>query len=113
MEEATPWDELLEADAQQKPKFYQLENGSKQGQVIRPSLNSPPQPAPQRLSATRETIEGPRQARSLSIESRSSASVSPERSIKDLKEKDSAKDTEGDVSSLRKRLTAVMKNTVT
>lgn len=113
MEEETPWDELLEADTQRKPKYYQLENGPKQGQSIEPNLNSPPQAASQRLPAAREATEGPRQARSLSIESRSSASVSPERSIKDLKEKGPTKDTEGDVSSFRKRLTAVMKNAAT
>jgi len=110
VEEETPWDELLEADAQQKPKYYQLEDVPNQGQSVGPNLNSPPRPASQQIPAARGTTEGPRQGRSLSIESLSSDSVSPERPIKDPKEKDSVKDTEGDVSSLRKRLTAVMKN---
>jgi len=110
VEEETPWDELTEGDAQQTPKYYQLEGDPKQGQPIGSNLNSPPNSAPQQLPVTRGPNEGPRQARSLSIESRSTASESPERSVKDAKEKDSAKDTEGDVSSLRRRLTAVMKN---
>lgn len=94
---------------QQTPKYYQLEDSPKQGPDANSSLHS----APQQLPIARGVNEGPRQARSLSIESRSTASESPERSVKDTKEKDSTKDTEGDVSSLRKRLTAVMKNAAT
>lgn len=113
MEEETPWDELTEGDAQQTPKYYQLEDSPKQVQSIGYNVNSPPHSAPQQLPTARLANQGPRQARSLSIESRSTASESPERSVKDVKEKDSTKDTEGDLSSLRKRLTAVVKNAAT
>jgi len=113
MEEETPWDELTEGDAQQTPKYYQLEDGPNQVHSIGPNVDSPPHSAPQHLPVARGANEGPRQARSLSIESRSTASESPERSVKDANEKGSTKDTEGDLSSLRKRLTAVMKNAAT
>jgi hypothetical protein len=112
VEEETAWDELTEGDAQQTPKYYQLEDDPKQGKSVGSNVDSPPHSS-QQLPVTRGVNEGPRQARSLSIESRSTASESPERSVKDTKEKDSTKDTEGDVSSLRKRLTAVMKSAAT
>ena len=110
MEEETPWDELTEGDAQQTLKYYQLEDGPKQVQSIGPNVDSPPHSAPQQLPVAQVANEGPRQGRSLSIESGSTASESPERSVMDAKGKGSTKDTEGDLSSLRKRLTAVMKN---
>jgi len=113
VEEETPWDELTEGDVQQTPKYYQLEDSPRQVQSVGSNVDSPPHSASQQPSLTRGVNEGPRQSRSLSIESRSTASESPERSVKDTKEKSPTKDTEGDVSSLRKRLTAVMKNAAT
>jgi hypothetical protein len=113
VEEETPWDELMEADSQQTPKYYQHAEGSRQGQSIGFNPNLLPLSGSQQLPAFRKAGEGPRQARSLSIESRSTASGSPERSVKDPKEKGSTKDTEGDIGSLRKRLTAVVKNAAT
>ena len=99
----------MEADAQQRPKYYQLEDGLNQGQSIGSSPKSPPQSTSQQLLAARRATEGPRHGRSLSIESRSTASESPERSVGDPKE-GLAKDTEGGIGSLRRRLTAVVKN---
>jgi hypothetical protein len=93
VEEETAWDELMEADMEQKPKYYQVEDSPKQGQPNGSSLDSPPQSASQPPLTSRGASGGPRLARSLSIESRSTASASPERPTRDLKEKDSAKDT--------------------
>jgi hypothetical protein len=102
----------MEADAEQRPKYYQLEDGLNQGQSVGSNLNSPAQSTTQQLLAARGATEGPRHGRSLSIESRSTASESPERSVRDPKE-GLAKEMEGGVGSLRKRLTAVVMNAAT